>query len=1558
MATFQIRDRRKQKVESALVAAAPVLTSLEQQRDSLLADPNHDVAVLAQVEQDLATRRKWKNELQDELAFLEPSTWRTSDRTFQLTAMDWIWRTPRIDRSEIAADPVLSILNSQPALTPAFELELAGLNRAAAPSPPETLLTDVLSLTGADPSQVDEIVFTANRLRFARGGHDSPYDHSVTLLPVRIETVFWPPEEESQLLIRIVPDEVSIDRHRPMISAEELSFLREFWTSVRAIVVNPDLPLCDWLGVDGVDVPWNLLCGRVTAQRASWLASAFPPELQNGEIVLTLAEGSVGSPEELRAQHDQVRCLPWEIEVWALHRTGAGTDRIPIGVVTPRDPLTGAPLNSRDLNLPLPKSLDAATSHWLGSFEEAQRAGLGAVLDLPADVTRESIEALFVFGQSDESTDLLFQNHANAGSLGVLRIGTPSNAVQGAETADLGHDSTQWRETTRHRLRSPALKNPSQGDVRRETFARLMRFVVGRDDAVPFCPHPVGQYYDPVDDVEESRRMVKALWPVLWGHFLRDHLSLLNGWASPNADDYWRWANDNLYPEGPLPPIRIHDQPYGVLPVSALERWAPSDVTTPGAADLESRLAADLRSLCSIVNETARTPTVVDADARGILKILERDANTRQYLYRYWLPISFFETFHGDALNPDWPELLKSLRYSPVDAAQSRPPRLSTGEPQFLELPLIQATLRPDKPLAEILARLFEDSEFEGFALEYLEKIIPDSLLIRLQLESVMLTQAWLGQETVGSPQPLINPPYGITTSEIQRHRRSIHSWNAPQELMELGKSFYEAAIALAKVLDQREDWNEEVPNPYRPRRVAWKMTIPADRLAPLERAFRATLDTACHRIDPWVIGLSYRRCAAHARSDRRLFSSGVYGWVDGPIRGRPGPNEAGLLHAPSHAQAVMSVVLRDKYLTSLESHATTSGVNSWKMDIDSATVRKATSLSEEVQLGFHLYEVVGRRVERILRTRSRIETVRRARPIQPGVPDPRVVCHGIQALAALLSAAPLPEPGLEAIRTSLTAAEKDELTLLNEGLNTYGDLLVADGVLRVVQGQPHLAADAMDAAAGTSRSSNFESIRTPPSGHRVETHVLSGFQWVGAGALDDRAPCHVAEPSLARYLSARFPDAGGYRWTVRQKAPVQDLGSVPLSDLGWSLPEVALIPENALAECVLAKLGLKIDLESVELIAPREYSLCRQVWGGLSLRPLETQLFRSAEPAQAGDAVLDANIKSDLLSRLNLIRAALANLAAAAPNGIAAQKAFLRSLLAWGIVPTVDEPPAGATERPQARELFRFLFEPGFTLAEESRAAWVAAGIRSVKERQKRDPGGSDGGIAAFAKTLAELASAEGRISVLAKWPKGKLLSTARFPANPADNGLDEDWLTQIAAVRPAVARLESMQLGAPQQRLASWSSSPGDPWQTERVAQVASADSLVGDNNRQVPPLTVLYGAEDAWNSGFVAAGVIDDFGENIPLPQRNTYAAFGFNAPASRPPQAILLAVPPQPRTAMDSETLLQTLIETRELAHVRAMRPDELTSGPALLPTLWMPALGSDRVRLDPGSEYSR
>jgi hypothetical protein len=70
-----------------------------------------------------------------------------------------------------------------------------------------------------------------------------------------------------------------------------------------------------------------------------------------------------------------------------------------------------------------------------------------------------------------------------------------------------------------------------------------------------------------------------------------------------------------------------------------------------------------------------------------------------------------------------------------------------------------------------------------------------------------------------------------------------------------------------------------------------------------------------------------------------------------------------------------------------------------------------------------------------------------------------------------------------------------------------------------------------------------------------------------------------------------------------------------------------------------------------------------------------------------------------------------------------------------------------------------------------------------------------------------------------------------------------------------------------------------------------------------------------------------VVDQWVERIPAPDQLTGIAMHYDAPQSRPPQTMLLAVPPE-EGAWTVDDLIETLRDTLAWAHLRAVAPEDL------------------------------
>jgi len=80
-----------------------------------------------------------------------------------------------------------------------------------------------------------------------------------------------------------------------------------------------------------------------------------------------------------------------------------------------------------------------------------------------------------------------------------------------------------------------------------------------------------------------------------------------------------------------------------------------------------------------------------------------------------------------------------------------------------------------------------------------------------------------------------------------------------------------------------------------------------------------------------------------------------------------------------------------------------------------------------------------------------------------------------------------------------------------------------------------------------------------------------------------------------------------------------------------------------------------------------------------------------------------------------------------------------------------------------------------------------------------------------------------------------------------------------------------------------------------------------------------------------------VLDDWAETVPGTRHATHAAFGFDAPRARAPQAVLLAVPPDEQRPLTADALPSIVLATRQLARARMAQPDQLGQWSLAVPT---------------------
>jgi hypothetical protein len=87
-------------------------------------------------------------------------------------------------------------------------------------------------------------------------------------------------------------------------------------------------------------------------------------------------------------------------------------------------------------------------------------------------------------------------------------------------------------------------------------------------------------------------------------------------------------------------------------------------------------------------------------------------------------------------------------------------------------------------------------------------------------------------------------------------------------------------------------------------------------------------------------------------------------------------------------------------------------------------------------------------------------------------------------------------------------------------------------------------------------------------------------------------------------------------------------------------------------------------------------------------------------------------------------------------------------------------------------------------------------------------------------------------------------------------------------------------------------------------------------------------------------VALLVIDDYLEVVPSAATTTAVSFGFDAPGARPPQSVLLVVPPVTGTPWSIDSLAGVIGETLDLAKIRMVDLSAVAWAGRFVPTLYL------------------
>ncbi len=1003
---------------------------------------------------------------------------------------------------------------------------------------------------------------------------------------------------------------------------------------------------------------------------------------------------------------------------------------------------------------------------------------------------------------------------------------------------------------------------------------------------------------------QDAQDMNQILWQSTWGDFLGTMLELTAKHGDRIRAMKGHFVN-YVRARGPLPALRIGTQPYGVLPVLALGE-AGDDAITTGTV-------ACLRALRKIWRESLkRVPRLVR------LKSTEQQKD------------------NAEQQKDNSDRLLQVLAMTPTGL----------------------------KYVGRNCTRIVAVSP--SVSSEGLAKTGRTPLPTELQAA----LDAMLRDNTVTPPQQTVTP-----------HQRTVFTSPSGLFLLKLplvGDSDFsenDTASLLALLRDKKES---------------------ADHLKTLPKEahdllLRETLDLCSHRLDAWITSLATKqlhelRNPAPPKQPPIGLSIGGYGWVEN-LEPDQGDNDStnkdpdAYIHAPSLAHATTAAILRSGYLVRRSGDTKPNpDSNAVAVNLTSDRIRLALHLVDGVRGGQSLGTLLGYRFERALHERGLDGFIPAFRKIAPGSTDLITTADPNEKDKAKLENLVL--DGLKLLQSSIDWNSSDfsmasaqnksdmqsDVKRLGEALDAVADLVLAESVHHVAQGNPVRAGATLEAITrGETPPPEIEFVRTPRTGinhtHRISVIFSAPPTPSTPVPWGITTPRAQAEPVLNAWVAQMLgPEADKATCAVEYTDPtvngkqtfdvtIKDLNSVPGDPQLAPLDLVYLLDgeqggmyseiEQRIVYHV-HKRKPSVTITSLDFARPLEKtalhlgevleitrSIRHLITGARALEPRDVQLPEHA----ASDATLPVDqtlvarataARDAFLKAIDLLRTKLPEKPEIPLADPTAVRQALIGLASYGLMGSI---PSNLTDTSNAA-IKQLHAQARAVLSEaqnrQKRAQTVPTSIHTTEQALS---------------VLKEIFGEDFRVLPAFTPENGKDL-TQTFAKSPAWQDDRDDplasitWFQRIARVRDGAARLDTTMQYAEALNGPLLEFQIGQLPYDDKERWVALENPPLG-NRLSLACLTIVTDFTEP-----LAGLLVEEWVESIPNKEEVTGLTFHYDAPQPRAPQALLLAVAPEGVLKWDSTMLENTLRETLELAKLRAVDLSALGELGQYLPAMYV------------------
>jgi hypothetical protein len=1022
-------------------------------------------------------------------------------------------------------------------------------------------------------------------------------DLPALLLPIRLETR----RIGNDLCIRVFPDQPFIDAHRVELTQEEhdaalklrAALCKLFAPSECELLPGEELPDDPDLLLEVARGEWREFARRYSPNRAAWILESL------------LREEDVPIEDDQKSFVPRLFLLPerfifrvYKDDVLAYQEAGAD--------IAPNLTLLPAPSSesseTSETQTPLEDGLFDAQSRWITNFDAAVEAGLAIKIGLrsghAADPKLQFSQIVVVGLRSElESEDeplfaQFVRAHRHTEGFEFLPYGTPTNNTQ-ERTSGHSESEEELLASFEYEVLSP-LSGLTDGRRSATAYAELSRAIgLFAGSGTEIAANPLEDRAAHAKVLARIKgaglsseaplpHMVDALWPSTGDYFFATMLGYTAGRKMLAQHASW-W----LRPHGPLPSIRVGNQPYGILPVTRIKRAAdpsawkederdhPNDGEAAVRKDFDAALHNALSKLLEIWLKKAGSSAAIPRAGGGgdqdeeLLQLIGMSPHSLDYRARPIVDqalVAFLmsvlgnmyfgrgSSFDGlvperDSAIPTWVDEKNKITNATIKVLNDM------GGPPRKDALLLRAFAWGDgAPLTMALVRNPDDANDgpENY-LYHLTTIAPrgsalpsysQTLLYDLVRRSYQLVVA-----TADSPAAitmfddvvakLYKPGIEFFGRQVSAEEIEVLARQAPKADPFPEDDIFKQ-IAAASPFTSLHEFDAEMPDEV-PAELATnlknKLRDALDKR--LAIGLRDVIDALTCRLDAWYTSLATQRLFAMRQRNPKGVYFGAYGYVEDLKLPPPAPPGAagggGFVHAPSVAHASAAAILRSAF----ESHRHDEDGNAYALNLTSDRVDRALAFVDGVQQGQDLPALLGYHFERRLHDEGLdrvIDVFRTAFPITEPDEDEetdaaaesiaaRHVCDGRKLASAYVENDPAVNEALALAELGADDREtvRSLLAELADGNDAVGDVLLFEGVYQAVQGNVDRCGSALDACAGLGKPPELESMSTPGGGNNVRHRVCLFLPGERPPTPPEPGPREAAEPRLNAWLGSIF---------------------------------------------------------------------------------------------------------------------------------------------------------------------------------------------------------------------------------------------------------------------------------------------------------------------------------------------------------------------------------------------------------------------------------------------------